>query len=114
MVESKSSHWWKDLCSICKVNNYSNWFDRRIRWKHGNGGTIKFWEDYWVGDRPLKESFPRLYSVSDSKEMAVSEMGDWISNKNREEFIWMLLWRRELFVWEQGLKRQLMSEISIV
>ena len=58
MVERKSSHWWKDLCSICEVNNDSNWFDRRIRWKHGNGGTIKFWEDCWVGDRPLKESFP--------------------------------------------------------
>jgi len=67
-----------------------------------------------VGDRTLKESFPRLYSVSDSKEMVVSEMGDWISNENREEFIWMLSWRRELFVWEQELKRQLVSEISIV
>jgi len=53
-----------------------------------------------VGDRPLKESFTRLYSVSDSKEMVVSEMGDWISKENRKEFIWMLSWRRDLFVWE--------------
>jgi len=65
-----------------------------------------------VGDRPLKELFTRLYSVSDSKEMVVSEMGDWISKENRKEFIWMLSWRRGLFVWEQGLKRQLVSEIS--
>jgi len=43
-----------------------------------------------MGDKPLTESFPRLYSVSDNKEMVVSEMDDWISNEKREEFIWML------------------------
>ena len=46
--------------------------------------------------------------------MVVSEMGDWISNENRKDFIWMLSWRRELFVWEQELKQQLVSEISTV
>ena len=83
MVERKSSRWWKDLCSICDVYNESNWFDKRIRWKHGNGDIIKFWEDCWVRDRPRKESFPRLYSISVSKEKVVNEMGEWISNDNR-------------------------------
>ena len=36
MVERKSCHWWKNLCSICEVNNDFNWYGRRIRWKHGN------------------------------------------------------------------------------
>jgi len=67
MVDRKSSYWWKDLCLICEVDKESNWFDRRIKWKHGNEGKIKFWEDCWVGDRPLKDIFPRLYSILDSK-----------------------------------------------
>ena len=62
------------------------------------------------GDKQLKESFLRLYSVSVSKEKVVNEMGKWISNENRKYFRWMLSW----FVWEQGLKQQLVSEISIV
>jgi len=78
------------LCSVCEVYNDSNWFDKRIRWKHGNSDIIKFWEDCWVGVKPLKKSFPRLYSVSISKEKVVNEMSEWISNENREYFRWML------------------------
>jgi len=43
-----------------------------------------------VGDRPIKESFPRLYFVSVNKEKVVSEMGEWISNENRDYFKWIL------------------------
>jgi len=104
MVERKSSQWWKNLRSVCEVHNEFNWFYKRIRWKLGNGGIIKFWKDCWMGDKPLKESFPRLYSISVSKDKVVSEMGEWISNENRHYLRWILSWRRELFVWEQGLK----------
>ena len=86
MVDRKSSYWWKDLCE----DKESNWFHRMIKWKHGNRSKIKFWEDCWVGDRPLKDTFPRLYSISDSKEWVVSELGKWEGNRNGEEFRWML------------------------
>jgi len=49
MVERKSSYWWKDLCKICDVDKPHNWFDGKIKWKHGNGRTIKFWEDNGSG-----------------------------------------------------------------
>jgi len=114
MVDKKSSYWWKDLCLICEVDKVSNWFDRRIKWKHGNGGKIKLWEDCWVGDRPLKYTFPRLYSISDSKKRVVSELEECECNGNGEEFRWTLSWRREMFVWELGLKGQKLSLISIV
>jgi len=36
MVDRKSLYWWKDLCLICEVDKEFNWFDKRIKWKHGN------------------------------------------------------------------------------
>jgi len=57
----KNSYWWNDLGSICDVNRLTNWFDIKIRWKCGNGSKIRFWEDWWVGDRSLTDKFSRLY-----------------------------------------------------
>jgi len=45
MVDRKSSYWWKDLCKICDVDKSHSWFDGKVKWKHGNGRTIKFWKD---------------------------------------------------------------------
>lgn len=49
----------------------------------GNGENIRFWEDIWLGEVPLKIQFPYIYSVcsdpSDSaKQMQVD--GEWRIN----------------------------------
>ena len=39
----------------------------------GNGQGIKFWKDIWLGDTPLKVSFPSLFVLAPSKEAWVRE-----------------------------------------
>ena len=40
----------------------------------GNGTRVKFWNDVWCRDRPLKEAFPNLYNISRSRDALVSEV----------------------------------------
>jgi len=43
-----------------------NWFEEGV--VVGNGNKTSFWLDKWVGDIPLSERIPRLYSLSNQKE----------------------------------------------
>ena len=40
----------------------------------GDGTRVKFWDDVWCRDRPLKEEFPDLYIISRTREASVSEV----------------------------------------
>ena len=66
-------------------------------WKVGSGTRILFREDIWVGDRSLKEYYPRLYANSNKKEQTISECREWDNDK----WEWNLAWRREWFEWER-------------
>nr|GEW78965.1 RNA-directed DNA polymerase, eukaryota, reverse transcriptase zinc-binding domain protein [Tanacetum cinerariifolium] len=39
---------------------------------NGNGSSISFWNDQWIGDRPLRDLFSRLYSLEDNKNAMVN------------------------------------------
>jgi hypothetical protein len=56
-----------------------------------------------MGNEPLCDLFPRLYSISSFKEGLVGEM--WREKERWCEGVWG--WRRRLFVWEQNLLQQL-------
>ena len=105
MTDRKNSYWWKDLRLICEVQSEHNWFDKRIRWKYGNGSRIRFWEDWWVGDEKLMTKFSRLYSVSVYNKRVVSDFGMWNRDGTLETFTWQILWRRKLFDWEKDLEK---------
>ena len=92
------------MCRVRKVENDLNWFDNRIRWKLGDGKSIKFWEDKWIGDLPLKHKFLRLHSLSLNVDSLMCEMGEWVINSNEGEIRWGLCWRRKLSVWEKKLE----------
>ncbi|MCI03186.1 ribonuclease H protein, partial [Trifolium medium] len=87
-----ASLWWKDICSIgCNLNN--DWFAKNVVKLLGNGTSTRFWEDNWVGNTPLKERFPRLYSMSIQKDAKVinpinlSDAEDrwgWVPDKGEE------------------------------
>ncbi|WJX88451.1 hypothetical protein P8452_70539 [Trifolium repens] len=63
----------------------------------GRGNKIRFWFDKWLIDCPLKDIYPRLFSVSAQRSFdTVSNMGFWEENL----WHWNLLWRRQLFQWE--------------
>ncbi|GJU52590.1 RNA-directed DNA polymerase, eukaryota [Tanacetum coccineum] len=36
--------------------------------KVGNGETTKFWDDIWIGSKPLKLLFPRIYALDNIKD----------------------------------------------
>ncbi|PNX79260.1 hypothetical protein L195_g035244 [Trifolium pratense] len=76
--------------------------------KMGGGNSIKFWKDVWVGDQSLELRFPRLFAVSVQQDSVVKEAGRWLDG----DWQWELLWRRNFFVWEEALVRDLMEVIS--
>jgi hypothetical protein len=38
----------------------------------GNGSSIRFWEDKWLGDRPLAVQYPSLYNIVRHKDQMVA------------------------------------------
>ena len=40
----------------------------------GDGTRVKFWDDVWCRDHPLKEEFPDLYNISWTREASVFEV----------------------------------------
>ncbi|XP_057809125.1 uncharacterized protein LOC131023599 [Salvia miltiorrhiza] len=74
----------------------------------GNGKNTLFWEDRWVGHKPLKFVFPRLFQLCVEKKAVISDLGRWANS----EWIWDLKWRRELFDREKPMINELLSFIS--
>jgi hypothetical protein len=101
----EASSWWK---TISKIDGHTSWFNDHLKNKVGNGAKTLFWRDIWVGDRPLKEVFPRLFSVSTSKDLLVSEAGAWAGGQWR----WEVAWRRNLFDWELDLYHNMLEAIG--
>lgn len=46
---SSISKHWKSVCNF-------------VHFKDGNGLRVSFWHSIWVGSRPLKDVFPRIFS----------------------------------------------------
>jgi len=51
----------------------------------------------------LKNAFPRLFSISSTKDAKVAELGFWSNGV----WVWQLAWRRQFFEWEKPLVDQL-------
>jgi len=67
-----------------------------------------------VRDGTLKDKFPRLYKVLDTKDFLVCDLSLRIGNGNTQEYIWQIPWRRELFDWEKDLEKQLFEISTLV
>ena len=52
-----------------------------MTWRVGSGTIIKFWEDVWAGEKALRDSYPRLYLISNKKERTINECGKWENDK---------------------------------
>jgi len=46
-----------------------------FKWKTSDGKDIYFWKDSWLNGESLKNSFPRLFSISSTKDAKLSEHG---------------------------------------
>lgn len=52
----------------------SYWFNSEVVRKVGNGNKTSFWNHVWLGNETLRSSYPRLYDISNQKDMCVGEM----------------------------------------
>jgi hypothetical protein len=88
-----ASLWWRDICTIGS-NLGINWFPQNTYKKLGNGRLTSFWWDTWAGALPLKDRFPRLFSISNQKHALVAE----VRNSDVGVVDWIFNWRRQFFV----------------
>jgi hypothetical protein len=102
-----ASLWWREICSI-GVNLGVNWFSGSVYRKLRNGMRTSFWRDNWSSEIPLKDRFPRLFSISIQKNASVADM--W----NPGDGNWNFLWRRHFFMWEEELFEDLKAQITEV
>jgi hypothetical protein len=56
-VKPNDSPFWKSLMKI------KDDFFSRGYFNVGNGMDTKFWEDSWLGDKPLAQQYPSLYNI---------------------------------------------------
>jgi hypothetical protein len=40
----------------------------------GNGKSTRFWEDTWLGDKPLVQQYPSLYNIIHRKQVLVADV----------------------------------------
>ena len=51
-------------------------FKVRMRFKVGSGNRVKFWNDRWCGDLPLRDAFSNFFSITSSKDVWVADAWD--------------------------------------
>ncbi|GKV41009.1 hypothetical protein SLEP1_g48590 [Rubroshorea leprosula] len=100
---------WFQLISGLKINfgkSYLYGFNVSEGWEKD------FWHDKWVGDKPLKNIFPRLYALANSREGRLKDMGYW----SAENWIWDCRWRRGCVgrgVGEEEQFRELINKVKL-
>jgi hypothetical protein len=60
------SPFWKGLMKVKEE------FFARGKFKVGNGANTRFWEDTWLGDKPLSMQYPSLYGIVQRKQVTVA------------------------------------------
>ncbi|KAJ1276980.1 hypothetical protein BS78_05G258700 [Paspalum vaginatum] len=55
------------------VMNVSSWYEQGLGWKCESGALIRFWEDVWMEECPLKLCYPNLYTICQNKNISVAE-----------------------------------------
>jgi hypothetical protein len=55
--KASDSHFWKGLMNVKET------FMSLGSFKVGDGSQVRFWEDKWLGNHPLKERFPDLFHL---------------------------------------------------
>jgi hypothetical protein len=81
-VDAKYGSTWAGWCSLDPPGSHKVglWKNIKKGWSllcsHtrlilGNGSRIRFWDDVWCGEMPLKEAFPVLYDIARDKDAHV-------------------------------------------
>ncbi|GJW61371.1 RNA-directed DNA polymerase, eukaryota, reverse transcriptase zinc-binding domain protein [Tanacetum coccineum] len=73
---------------VCADINLQSIFSRKV----GNGASFSFWNDAWLGEQCLKNTFPRLYALEQSKECKVVDRCNMLYRSKSRSWDW----RRDL------------------
>ncbi|GKA00908.1 RNA-directed DNA polymerase, eukaryota, reverse transcriptase zinc-binding domain protein [Tanacetum coccineum] len=79
-VTWQQSPWIAILKSVSNLNDKGVDLLAACNRSIGDGTTIRFWDEIWCGDRPLKASFPRIYALDSDKTCMVAQrinISDW-------------------------------------
>ncbi|RLN29480.1 hypothetical protein C2845_PM05G36990 [Panicum miliaceum] len=68
--EIGSSPFWKGVLWAYKAAQTG------IRWKIGDGRSVRFWEDWWCGNCSLVTQFWDLYIISNQKNVSIADVWD--------------------------------------
>ncbi|GAU51623.1 hypothetical protein TSUD_414500 [Trifolium subterraneum] len=69
----KDSLWWRDVVGVGgKANDC--WFPSKVSSILGNGDSIGFWKEKWIGVAPLRDFFPLLFDKEVHKDCVVSDL----------------------------------------
>jgi hypothetical protein len=67
-VKPTDSPFWKGLMRV------KNDFFSRGYFKIGDGSSVRFWEDIWLGDKPLAQQYSSLYRIVNHKNVLVANV----------------------------------------
>ena len=58
------------------ISSNKGWesFSKHLSFIVGDGTSILFWHDRWIGNNTLKFLYPELYNFSDDKEACISDV----------------------------------------
>nr|GEV32706.1 RNA-directed DNA polymerase, eukaryota [Tanacetum cinerariifolium] len=77
MIVNHSTHMASNWCSILRelhlLKEKGFYFLSHCHKRIGDGNNTRLWSDIWKGDRPLKEVFPRVFTLELDKEILVAE-----------------------------------------
>lgn len=79
-------------CVWKSIRNLWPGFISNVSIKVGNGNKTSFWNDGWIGNGPLKEAFPDLFTIVQQPQATVAEV--------RSMQGWNATFRRFLNDWE--------------
>ncbi|GKV32613.1 hypothetical protein SLEP1_g41207 [Rubroshorea leprosula] len=104
---------WKDIMGLGRGSERLDaMLGKGFQWKVGDGSCVDFWHDKWVGDKPLRNLFPRLYALANSREGQLKDMGYW----SAEDWVWDCRWRRGCVgrgVGEEEQFRELINRVRL-
>jgi hypothetical protein len=67
-VKPSDSPFWKGLMQV------KDDFFARGHFKIGDGSTVRFWEDIWLGDKTLAQQYPSLYHIAQHRNVLVADV----------------------------------------
>ena len=108
---SRASRIWADIMQVGKRwPEFLDFFKSNVQLKVGDGKDILFWRDRWMGERALKEEFPRLYMLSSDKEKSLFAL----RRSEAGSSGWTVSFRRRLRGWEVDEFGMLGSRIAVM